>query len=96
MPGRKSSKKRKANPRGSTDASVLARTVAAAKRRKKAEAITAALEESQRSSTMERQRPGMDVLPSMSPLARKVEEAKRRKKREAITAAMKKGHRGPG
>ena len=90
MPARSKTKTRAAKTAPSTSASPLARTVAAAKRRKKVEDITAALEESQRSSETIRGRQGGETSPAASPLARQVEEAKRQQKKIAITEALKK------
>lgn len=90
MAGRSKTKQPKSTTTRSTYASPLARTVATAKRRKQVEAITAALEKSQRSSEAVRRRQGSESSPASSPLARKVEESKRQRKKTEITEALKK------
>lgn len=70
----------------------LARAVANAKRRRKREAVTEAMKQSQR-ATAAGERARIQHDPSSSLLARTVAEAKRRGKKEMITAVLKERRR---
>lgn len=74
--------------------SPLARAVADAKRRRKREAVTEAMKQSQR-AMVAGERASIQNGPSSSLLARTVAEAKRREKKEMITAVLKESRRKP-